>query len=777
VEYLGVGIVMGILVVAGLLSLTFFISALLPKPRSTALTSPPPPALNRLTITVPPIPWEPSHAAGLMHALFPLASNGAIALRIVATNTHITWEIDQVKQEFVEPVKRSILSFYPHAEIDITPSAPAFAPEAPELTSFTDILGGAEYFAPFRAVVDHADLDPLTSIVGAMAQLEDDERLIYSVSIQPAERDYRQEGYKKIHHSQAPGVVLSMLGAAVGTRPLIVTGQRSTEKYESRFQRAFEDKLDSLLLPVTMRIYIHAQTRERFSSIRDSIVSATSIFDRPQGNGFTDNPKGYPLILSAQEAAALWHLPSEDIHTSGVVRGSGAKAPLPVELIQQKSGLLLGSNTYQGKTHPVYLAQPDRVTHMNITGKTRVGKTTFMHNLIHQDIAQGHGVAVIDPHGDLIQSILASSIPPEREKDVVLFDLADVEHPVALNLLYVPTGVQRHAAVGLTMGVLKKLFAEQWSATRMEDGLYSALAVLVDSPGATIRDIPKLFNDPLYRTKILAQSTDTVALEYWHDDYERMGERYQLEVARPIMHRIRAFYRNPVIEQIVVQPVSLDFRAMMDEGKVFLASLAGETTQTEAGIIGALLISKLQMAAMSRAQIQAERRRMFYLYVDEVQNFVTTSLSTMFSEAAKYALSLTVANQYLSQLEGGTLEAVIGNTGTTVMFACGNQDAQDLGAYIKPTFDSQTLLNLDHFQTIVKMQHGGKTLPAFSMQTLPPPEKPADADERVQRIRQRTQERQVAAVERAPEVEDVIDLTATTTIRATDEETVPDLDL
>src|SRR5262249_29721704 len=282
--------------------------------------------------------------------------------------------------------------------------------------------------------------------------------------------------------------------------------------------------------------------------------------------------------------------------------------------------------TYQGKTQPVYLAQPDRITHMNIVGKTRVGKTTFMHNLIHQDIAQGHGVGVIDPHGDLIHHILACSIPPEREKDVVLFDLADLDHPVALNLLYVPPGVQRHAAVGLTMGVLKKLFAEQWSATRMEDALYSALAVLVDTSGTTIRDIPKLFNDHAYRAKLLAQAKDGAALEYWQDDYARLSERNQLEVARPILHRIRTFYRNLVIEWLVVQPTSLDFRSMMDEGKIFLASLAGESTQAEAGIIGALLISKLQMAAMSRAQLAAEHRRMFYLYVDEVQNFITTSL-------------------------------------------------------------------------------------------------------------------------------------------------------
>lgn len=737
---------------------------------------PPPLPYMTLYITVPPISWEPTQAVGVMNALFPLASIGPITFRILATSTDITWTI-VLPQESGETVKRAIRSFYPQAEIESTEETPVDHPETTESNFLTELRGGAEYFAPLRAVVDQNDLDPLTGIVGAMAQLEEGEQVAYAVTIKPAERDYRQEGRKKIHHSKTPGLVLGTLSAAVGNRPLIVTGQRSLDKYEARFQKAFEEKLDSLLLPVTMAVSIRAYDLQRRVGIRDSIVTATSMFDQPQGNALTNQPQGHPLILSAQEVASLWHLPSEDIRTPGVVRSSGAKAPLPVELIQQKSGLLLGYNTYQGKTLPVYLAQADRITHMNITGKTRVGKTTFLHNLIHQDIAQGRGVGVIDPHGDLIQNILACSIPPEREKDVVLFDLADVAHPVALNLLYVPPGVQRHAAVGLTMGVLKKLFADQWSATRMEDALYSALAVLVDSAGTTIRDIPKLFNDSSYRTQILARSSDTVALEYWRDDYERMGERYQLEVARPIMHRIRTFYRNPVIERMVVQPVSLDFRSMMDEGKIFLASLAGEATQAESAIIGALLISKLQLAAMSRAQIPVAQRRMFYLYVDEVQNFITTSLSTMFSEAAKYALSLTVANQYLSQLEGGTLEAVIGNTGTIVMFASGNQDAQDLGAYIKPTFDSQTLLNLDRFQTIVKMQHGGKTLPAFSMQTPPPPTTPTDASVRVRRIREQAQTQSAPAAEVADQAdEEGIDLTALPNTE-TDAGTVPDLEL
>lgn len=736
--------------------------------------APTPPRPLVLVVRVPPLAWEPTQAFEFMNTLLPLTANGPLTLRIVATSTQITWVI-ALTHEAVAAVTRAILAFYPHAEIT---SLEDMAPV--ESSVGTEWRGGVEYFAPLRPVVDHRDLDPLTSIVGAMAQLEEGEQVSYAITLHRPDQDYQQAGRKKIHHSRTPELMmmgLNVANVAMGNRPVKITMRRSTDKYEARLQRVFEEKLDNFLVPVALSIQICARTTQRLTSLQDSFLSAMSIFDHPQGNSLTNHPQGYPLILTAQEVATLWHLPSEDIQTPGVVRGSGAKAPLPLELMQQKSGLRLGDNTYQGKTQPVYLAESDRITHMNIVGKTRAGKTTFMHHLIHQDIVEGRGVAVIDPHGDLIQNILACSIPLGREKDVVLFDLADVAHPVALNLLSVPPGVQRHAAVGLTLGVLKKIFAEQWSATRMEDALYSALAVLVESEGATIRDLPKLFNDHAYRTQLLAHTTDTVALEYWQDDYERMSERNQLEVARPILHRIRAFYRNPVIERIVAQPGSLDLRALMDEGKILLVSLAGEATQAEASIMGALLISKLQLAAMSRAQLPAEHRRMFYLYVDEVQNFITTSLSTMFSEAAKYALSLTVANQYLSQLEGGTLEAIIGNTGTTVMFACGNQDAQALGAYVKPIFDRQTLLNLDRFQTLVKMQQAGKTLPAFSMQTLPPPETPADAAERVQRIRGPLKQPKGLAGEAEPTLEvDAIEVTPPAMITRQDD-TVPDLDL
>jgi len=403
---------------------------------------------------------------------------------------------------------------------------------------------------------------------------------------------------------------------------------------------------------------------------------------------------------------------------------------------RRQEGVKLGENIYQGKTQPVYLPYPDRVTHINVIGRTRVGKTTLLQHIIHQDIAGGKGVGVIDPHGDLVKSILESSIPTDREKDVVLLDLADAEFPVGLNLLTRPEGAPVEAAVTQALGIIKRMFEDQWSATRMEDAIYSALASLVNVQGATIRDLPRLFLDEAYRHKVLARLTDDVALEFWHEEFEPMSDGLRLQMVQPIMNRVRRFYRHKPIRNIVCQKDCLDFRRIMDRGMIFLASLAGEGGGTEGATIGTALISKIQLAAMTRASLPPEQRRPYYLVIDEVQNFTTTSLPVIFSEAAKYGLSLTVANQFLGQLEGPTLGAILGNTGTTVIYGIGQPDAPKLGPYVRPVFDTDTLINLDRFHSVVKMQVGGQTAPAFSMMGLPPPDKPDDAQERWRRIKE-----------------------------------------
>lgn len=350
----------------------------------------------------------------------------------------------------------------------------------------------------------------------------------------------------------------------------------------------------------------------------------------------------------------------------------------------------------------------------------------------------------------LVKDLLRFSISEGREKDVVIFDVSDKDYPVGLNLLTVPQGVPPDIVASQALAVIRKLFEEQWSATQMEDALYATLRALVEVKNTTIMDIPRMFNDAEFRHKVLAKVDDPIVDDFWRYDFGQRGEKGQQQMARPISNRVRKFYRDPTMMRIVCQPKSLNFRRMMDEGKIFLASLSG-VGEIESKTLGALLISKMQMAAMSRAGV--ENRKPLYLYIDEVQNFATTSLPVMFSEAGKYGLSLVVANQFMSQLSRDTLSAILGNVGTTIIFAVGVEDGPVLSRVTKPQFEAEDLINQDRFTTVVKMQVSGKTQPSFSMMTpLPKTEDDYDTD-RVTSIKQHSRE---IYARPASEVDDII---------------------
>jgi hypothetical protein len=444
------------------------------------------------------------------------------------------------------------------------------------------------------------------------------------------------------------------------------------------------------------------------------------------------------LILSTDELASVWHLPYEEFSAPEIVWAPGRQVAAPAVAVQNQEGVRLGENAYAGRRNTVRLPYPDRETHVYLVGKTGVGKSTLLHHIIHQDIAAGKGVGVIDPHGGLVQNILRYSIPPEREDDVVVVDVADTDYPPPLNPFAVPEGISREVALSQVLGVLKKIYADEWSKTRMESAMYAALVALLDEPQATPRDLSRLFLDSDYRERLLASVSDPVALEYWGEEYSQLSGGMQRQTREPVLNRIRIFYRNPTVRNMVCHPQRLDFHRMVSEGKIFLANLNSDEARNEQANLGALLIANFQMAAMSRSAPQ--QRQLFYLHIDEVQQFVTTTLPVAFSEARKFGLSMTVANQFLGQLEGETLEAVLGNVSTTVLFACGPRDAHTLSTLVKPEFDADDLVNFDRFHTAVKMQLKGKTLPAFSMSTPPPlfdptyvPDEALEREERIRR--------------------------------------------
>jgi hypothetical protein len=671
--------------------------------------------------------WRPDLAQQLMTSLFALQER--LVLVIHATASAISWSIE-VAHPLEDAITKTIYGLYPHVQMEAAPK---------QVTTVGwyrfDFETAAPFIGPLLTVTEFGKADPLAQVLSTLSTVGEGEQLRVELSLSPVNQEIYKLGEKLSSQSLTQWWHFLTVGGAVAAATRKAFGADEVKRYTPTLQRLIDDKLNAPLKMAVLSVKVLAKSPQRANELIIPLIPSLAIYER-NGSNYLTAPfsESFPLVLSAPEAAALWHLPSEQCQQPGIVWAASTRSSLPVSLKGRQQGIKLGINRYQNQAAEVWLSYPDRVTHVNVVGKTRTGKSTLLHHLIHQDIAAGKGVAVIDPHGQLIDSILATSIPPEREHDVVVFDAQDSEYPIGLNLLSRQPGISSGVVVGQVMAVIRKLFAENWSSSRMEDALHAALVTALAVEGATIQTIPRLFYDSAFRAQALQQVRDPMALEFWFDEYEPLGAAYQREFARPVANRLRKFYRNEAIRPIVLQPTSLDFRELVAKRQIFLARLSG-LPDLEAETLGALLISKFQMAAMSHINQDQQALSEYYLYIDEVQRFVVTSLSQMFSEAAKFGLSLIVAHQYLKQLEGNTLESLMGNVGATIMFRTGPQDAQALAPFVRPQHSSDDLLNLDRFVAIVKMQLEGKTLPAFSLETVEPLLLPEDAPERQQRIR------------------------------------------
>ncbi|MCC6639357.1 type IV secretion system DNA-binding domain-containing protein, partial [Candidatus Falkowbacteria bacterium] len=371
------------------------------------------------------------------------------------------------------------------------------------------------------------------------------------------------------------------------------------------------------------------------------------------------------------------------------------------------------------------IKQDDRRRHMYIIGKTGMGKSTLLENLVYSDIQDGHGVAYVDPHGDTAEKIL-KWIPPERVKDVIYFNPADREFPIAFNVLEkVPADVRDKVASGL-VSVYKKLWADSWGP-RLEYILRYCILALMFAPDSTLLGINRMLVDEKYRKIVLAYVTDPVVKSFWEDEFSKWNEKNLAEVISPIQNKVGQFLSNSMIRNIVGQVrSSFDLRQAMDDGKIIILNLSkGRMGEDASALLGAMMITKIQLAAMSRVDIvNEEDRRDFYLYVDEFQNFATDSFATILSEARKYRLCLTMAHQYIAQLEQGgstaVRDAVFGNVGTLITFRVGAADAEFLEKEFSPQFMAPDIINLPKFKMYLRLMIDGVATEPFSADALPP---------------------------------------------------------
>jgi hypothetical protein len=534
------------------------------------------------------------------------------------------------------------------------------------------------------------------------------------------------------------------------------TSDKDLEREYNREGRASSDsiasesigrKLKSRITPTIIRIVTSAASESRAKALLENIASSMGQFDDAKGNRFVvkeisswsktafvhdfifrEFDASYAMPLSLAEITSLFHFTAEHVTTSRELKKSYAKqAPAPVDM--PADGITLGINRYGASETPVRFSPADRLRHAYVIGQTGTGKSGLIKNMIIQDIKNGDGVAFIDPHGVDIEDILAS-IPPERMKDVIYFDPAYTARPMGLNMLEFDTNrpEMKTFVVDEVYGIFRKLYADVPEAfgPMFEQYYRNAVQLVLEDPdsGCTFMEVPRVFADTAFRNLKISKCSNPVIVQFWRKIAEAAGGDASLENVTPyISSKFDVFLANDIMRPIVSQEKSaFNFREIMDSKKIFLANLSkGRLGDRNTSLLGLVLVSKFLQAAFSRTDSHGKDLPTFYLYIDEFQNFATPSIATILSEARKYKLSLTVAHQFIAQLDEDIRDAVIGNVGTKVAMRIGTTDAEFLEKQFAPTFTAKDLENLPNYSGVCAMLVGGSPARPFTIETLSPP--------------------------------------------------------
>src|SRR3989339_1369809 len=528
------------------------------------------------------------------------------------------------------------------------------------------------------------------------------------------------------------------------------------KNYDQKGYDAIQSKIQKQPFEANIRILAPAQTEERAQEILSHLTSAFSQYSLSAINSlevkevykkelkkiiydysFRNFNLSQANILNLEELASIYHFPTHYIETPYIKAAKSSDAAPPSDL-PESGDICIGEVSYRNENKKVFFAEKaDRRRHLYIIGQTGTGKSKFIEGMAIQDIKNGEGVAVVDPHGDSIELILAN-IPKERIDDVVMFEPFDTERPCGLNMLEYDSPEQKDFAVQEMIAIFMKLFPPEIIGPMFEHYMRNAMLALMadkDNPG-TLVEIPKMFTDPLFMQQKIAKVSDPIVRNFWTKEWAQTTGSTRSDMLGYVVSKLGRFIENEMMRNIMGQSRSgFDLSKIMDEKKIFLANLSkGLTGEVNSSLLGMILVSKMQMAAMRRARIAEAERKDFYLYIDEFQNFTTDSIATILSEARKYKLNLTMAHQYMPQLTDQIREAVLGNVGTIGTFRIGAEDAENLEKQFEPGFSRFDLVNLDNFTMIIKMMISNKISTPFKMQTLPSPKGRPEIIEPIKKI-------------------------------------------
>lgn len=417
-------------------------------------------------------------------------------------------------------------------------------------------------------------------------------------------------------------------------------------------------------------------------------------------------------------------------HKAGGIAGGSKERPLggwsrtdTIEAMPngcKNSITVIGRTNYRNQRKTFGIRQADRRAHLYVIGKTGTGKSSLLETMIRQDVEAGRGLAVFDPHGDLVERVLAW-IPEKRKADLIYFNVPDASRPLAFNPLESLPPAKRALAASGMLEVFKKIWADSWGP-RLEHILRNALLALLDQPEATLAGILRLMDDSVFRRIAASRVHNAQVRSFWLREYENYPARFRAEAIAPIQNKVGAFLADPVLNGILTQPKSaFDLRTIMDEGRILLVNLAkGKIGEDVAALLGALLVSRIGLAGLSRSDVPEASRKDFYLYLDEFQNFTTLSLANMLSELRKYRVNLILAHQYLAQLDLQVRDAILGNVGSVISFRLGLADAEILSKEFWPEFSAEDLIRLPNYSAYIKLMVRGAVTRPFSAETLQP---------------------------------------------------------
>ena len=592
----------------------------------------------------------------------------------------------------------------------------------PEKFLGCQLVEGRPWYLPLKTADQFQDTDPLSSVLATMAKnAQKDDVLLYQLLLFPAGRRWQRQ--------------LGNLAANGGGKD--VNGQFLPHPQKDQI----EIKASQEGFVTFIRLAANNQ------SSLEALIGSFGSFANPKGNYlvakkpswwqkkrltaaiFARERWGKGQILNTLELASLWHLHTRLITLPNIAWGRKIISEPPDNLPvadnlseeEKKQITFIGKTEFKNKLTTFGIKRKDRDRHVYIIGKTGTGKSTLIANMAIEDIRKGEGVAVVDPHGDLIQ-ILLQYIPKKRINDVCYFNPADPEYSYPLNPLEVTNPSQRELVASGIVSIFHKLYAQSWGP-RLEHILRNTLLTLTALPNKTLVDVIRILTEKRFRQFWVKRLEDKNLVAFWEREFEPMGDRLRQEAISPILNKVGQFVTSPLIRRVIGFPYSrVKIEEIMNEGKILLVDLsAGKIGEDNSALLGAMIITQIQLAAMNRVYVKEEQRRPFYLFVDEFQNFATRSFIRILSEARKYRLSLTVANQYMAQLDREIQDAILGNVGSLISFLVGSQDAEILDKEFGREFTAEDLVSLGRFQILLKMSIDGETSRPFYATTLPLP--------------------------------------------------------